>query len=238
MPWHRAEIGPTGNCASFKDRGPQPAAVSPQTLVHTTLAQQPSHSLHLQTHNLSRSGSQPRASTLYRYRSTSSYPLPTNTTRYQQLALATANKQTLRPTARLSHSLHLSIPVAFDINYLHFTRHQFGTMRSFQQVLVFLFALVAFAFAQGDTSYIATTTLTSTVQIVLTATVSPGASSTPIYSVPGNGTATAYPTGTAAPTVSSPSQPTVTDFPGAASGLSANSAFIAAIAAGLGYLAL
>lgn len=114
-------------------------------------------------------------------------------------------------------------------------------MRSFQHVIAFLFALVAFAFAE-DTSYIATTTLTSTVQVVLTATVSPGAtytpaSSAPIYSVPSNSTM-AYPTASAAPTTSSPASPSITDFPGAAAGLSANSAFIAAIAAGLGYLAL
>jgi len=114
-------------------------------------------------------------------------------------------------------------------------------MRSFQQVIVFLFALVAFALAQ-DTSYVATTTLTSTIQVVLTATVSPGASytpisSAPIYSVPSNGT-TAYPTGTAAPSASVAPTPSATEFPGAAAGLSANSAFLAAVVAGLGFLAL
>lgn len=109
-------------------------------------------------------------------------------------------------------------------------------MRSFQQLLVLLFALVASVVAQDPTSYIATTTLTSTIQVVLTATVSPGASPTPIYSVPSNNTMV-YPTASGAP--SSPSTPPKpSTFPGAASGLSANSAFVAAVAAGLGYLAL
>jgi hypothetical protein len=143
----------------------------------------------------------------------------------------------------LSHINQASLSLSkhnININ-IHYSYPNSSKMRSFQQVILFLFALVAFAFAQDDTSYVATTTLTSTVQVVLTATVSPGASSTPvpIYSVPSNGTATAYPTGSAAPTApSAPSQPTVTDFPGAASGLSVNGAFIAVVAAGLGYFAL
>ncbi|KAF2250308.1 hypothetical protein BU26DRAFT_299302 [Trematosphaeria pertusa] len=121
-------------------------------------------------------------------------------------------------------------------------------MRSFQQVVVFLFALVAFAFAQDTVSYDATVYVTSTIYRVNTVTMSgyptgSVANSTttihasvptaPVYSA-GNSTAP-YPTGTMAP--SSPA-PSATEFPGAASQMSINSALVAVLAAGIGYLAL
>lgn len=148
-----------------------------------------------------------------------------------------------RPTTFVATTLHSTTTqysVLLSRHYQQATLATFtvaaSTMRSFQQLLVLLFALVASVVAQDPTSYVATTTLTSTIQVVLTATVSPGASPTPMYSVPSNNTMV-YPTGSSAP--SSPSiSPKPSTFPGAASGLSVNGAFVAAIAAGLGYLAL
>lgn len=118
-------------------------------------------------------------------------------------------------------------------------------MRSFQQVVVVLFALFAFALAQSpEPSYDATVYVTSTVYRVNTVTLSGTptgsvanststisasvASFAPSYSA-GNGT-TLAPTGVA-PSSSAPA------FTGAASHLNVN-AFIAAVAAGVGYLAL
>ncbi|KAF1850377.1 uncharacterized protein K460DRAFT_400443 [Cucurbitaria berberidis CBS 394.84] len=123
-------------------------------------------------------------------------------------------------------------------------------MRSFQQVVFFLFALVAFAFAQGtasDAAYDATVYITSTVYRVNTVTRSGSATASvanqtstisavhPTYHA-GNATVIA-PTGTgshANVTQAKPSQP---QFTGAASSLNAN-AFVAALAAGVVYLVL
>ena len=124
-------------------------------------------------------------------------------------------------------------------------------MRSFQQVIAILFALVAFAFAQAQSSdtevYDATVYLTSTIYRVNTVTMSgtPSASvanrtstisatHAPTYpagiSSKVNGTSVVQPTGTGA----KPSQPL---FTGAASALNVN-AYVAALVAGVGYLAL
>ncbi|KAF2790080.1 hypothetical protein K505DRAFT_365043 [Melanomma pulvis-pyrius CBS 109.77] len=116
-------------------------------------------------------------------------------------------------------------------------------MRSFQQVVVLLFALFAFALAQ-EPSYDATVYVTSTVYRVNTVTLSGTptgsvanststisasvASFAPSYSA-GNGT-------TLAPTGVAPSS-TAPAFTGAASHLNVN-AFVAALVAGVGYLAL
>lgn len=124
-------------------------------------------------------------------------------------------------------------------------------MRSFQTVLVFLVALVAFAFAQDAQSYDATVYVTSTIYKVNTVTLSSSpayevanstttivpsaATSLASYSVPANSTAP-YPTGSGAS--GSVPAPTSTEFPGAASGLSVNGALVAMFAAGLGFLAL
>ncbi|KAJ4299207.1 hypothetical protein N0V90_004451 [Kalmusia sp. IMI 367209] len=123
-------------------------------------------------------------------------------------------------------------------------------MRSFQQVILFLVALVAFAFAQDAQSYDATVYVTSTIYKVNTVTLSSSpaysvanstttiaaSSETPAaYSVPANSTVP-YPTGSGASSVAP--VPTPTEFPGAASGLSVNGALVAAFAAALGYLAL
>jgi hypothetical protein len=120
-------------------------------------------------------------------------------------------------------------------------------MRSFQQLVVFFFALFAFALAQDSAEYDATVYITSTVYRVNTITLSGtstgtvGNTTSTIYpSIPsavtpaypsGNGT-TIAPTGTAAPTTSAP-----VDFPGAASTLNVN-AFVAAMAVLVGYMAL
>lgn len=119
-------------------------------------------------------------------------------------------------------------------------------MRSFQAVIVFLFALVASVFAAEVESYDATVYITSTVYRVNTVTMSGSAPSgaanststisAPSHAVPSvtgsygtNGTIV-KPTGS----VTSASSP---EFTGAASALSAP-ALVAALAAAAGYLAL
>lgn len=126
-------------------------------------------------------------------------------------------------------------------------------MRSFQQVILFFFALLAssvFAQQYDETVYVTSTiyrvnTVTATgtppaggaVNSTLTiaptppvayATAQPSASAS--YSVPGNATAP-KPTGSTVPLPPS-------SFPGAASGLTVNGAVVAMVAAGLGFLAL
>jgi|TARA_R110002003_G_scaffold180_1_gene14346 hypothetical protein len=117
-------------------------------------------------------------------------------------------------------------------------------MRSFQQLVFFLFALLACAFAQESEAYDATVYITSTVYRVNTVTKSGSAPSSianltstisashatyaPVSSLKANGTV--YPTGTGA----MPSSP---QFTGAASALAIN-AYVAALAAGVGYLVL
>lgn len=121
-------------------------------------------------------------------------------------------------------------------------------MRSFQQVVVFLFALLACAFAQqSDTEiYDATVYITSTVYRVNTVTMSGSHSASvanqtsTIYATHptggaystsrGNGTSLGRPSGTGALTSPTP-------FTGAASSLSIN-AYVAAFVAGVGYLVL
>jgi len=128
-------------------------------------------------------------------------------------------------------------------------------MRSFQQIVVFLFALLVRALAQSDTDiYDSTVYITSTVYRVNTVTMSgpsPSgsvanststihaihATNTPAYpaavsSFKANGTAVVYPTGSGAGVKPSPTQ-----FTGAASSLNIN-AYVAALAAGVGYLVL
>lgn len=124
-------------------------------------------------------------------------------------------------------------------------------MRSFQQVVLFLFALVAFVAAQDTQSYDATVYVTSTIYKVNTVTLSSSpayqvanstttiaasAQTQAAYSVPANSSAP-YPTGSGASS-GAPLAPTTTAFPGAASGLSVNGALVAMFAAGLGFLAL
>ncbi|KAF1832485.1 hypothetical protein BDW02DRAFT_502877 [Decorospora gaudefroyi] len=130
-------------------------------------------------------------------------------------------------------------------------------MRSFQQVVLFLFALLVCAFAQeSDDGYDATVYITSTIYRVNTVTMSSSiAGYTPVNQtstisathptvIPsynaGNSSSAVLPTGTvslptgstAAPSVSSPP-----DFIGAASSVKVN-AFVVALAAGVGYLVL
>jgi hypothetical protein len=130
-------------------------------------------------------------------------------------------------------------------------------MPSFQQLFLFLFALFASALAQGysqeSVSYDATVYVTSTVYRVNTVTLSgsptgsvANSTSTISASIPtlapsypsSNGTASSivYPSGTLAPSASKP-VPSSPAFTGAASALNVN-AFVAALAAGVGYLAL
>ncbi|KAJ4334882.1 hypothetical protein N0V95_009050 [Ascochyta clinopodiicola] len=125
-------------------------------------------------------------------------------------------------------------------------------MRSFQNIVVFLFALVACVFAAQDTeSYDATVYLTSTVYRVNTVTLSgspssavanqtstihaPSASASATFVAPGsygtNGTSV-KPTGSATKPTS-----TSVEFTGAASSLHAN-ALVVVLAAGVGYLVL
>ncbi|KAF2825098.1 hypothetical protein CC86DRAFT_394848 [Ophiobolus disseminans] len=120
-------------------------------------------------------------------------------------------------------------------------------MRSFQQIVVFLFALLVCALAQSDTDiYDSTVYITSTVYRVNTVTMS-GASPSgtvanhtstihpsqslraSVTSFKGNGTAV-LPTGSGA-------KPSPTQFTGAASSLNIN-AYVAALAAGVGYLVM
>lgn len=111
-------------------------------------------------------------------------------------------------------------------------------MRSFQSVVFFLFALLACAFAQDTEVYDATVYITSTVFRVNTIYQS-GTPTGPVY----NSTSTisaVIPTGHANATVApsaSQVKPTPPAFTGAASALNAN-AFLAAFAAGVGYLVL
>jgi hypothetical protein len=129
-------------------------------------------------------------------------------------------------------------------------------MRSFQQVVLFFFALFALAFAQeSEDGYDATVYITSTVYRVNTVTASSVAGYTPVNQTStisathptiissynaGNASSAVLPTGSAslpsnsqaAPSASSPAQ-----FEGAASTLNIN-AFVVALAAGVGYLVL
>ncbi|KAF1941659.1 hypothetical protein EJ02DRAFT_422814 [Clathrospora elynae] len=126
-------------------------------------------------------------------------------------------------------------------------------MRSFQQVVLFLFALVACVFAQEGEAYDATVYVTSTIYRVNTVTMSssavgsPAANQTstisashptvyPTYSA--SNTTTILPTGVA-PSGSqvNPSQAQITPFEGAASSLNVN-AFVVALVAGVAYLVL
>ncbi|CAO2658367.1 Nn.00g060900.m01.CDS01 [Neocucurbitaria sp. VM-36] len=122
-------------------------------------------------------------------------------------------------------------------------------MRSFQQVVVFLFALFACAFAQSSEAYDATVYVTSTVYRVNTVTLSGSPSGSvanqtstisapahPTYPV-GNGTTAIAPTGTLATGTGTAIQPSQAQFTGAASSLNAN-AFLAALVASVGYLVL
>lgn len=126
-------------------------------------------------------------------------------------------------------------------------------MRSFQNVIVFLFALVACVFAaQESESYDATVYLTSTVYRVNTVTMSGSPSSgavanqtstihapsatyvapTGSYPIVGTNATSIKPTGTGSAT-----KPSMPEFTGAASSLNVN-AFVVALAAGVGYLVL
>jgi hypothetical protein len=122
-------------------------------------------------------------------------------------------------------------------------------MRSFQQVVVFLFAIFTCALAQDSLSYDATVYVTSTVYRVNTVTMSGYATASvanststiyssssasayqPSYYPSANGTTAVYPSGTIAPSHSAPA------FTGAASHMNVPAA-LAALAAGVGYLAL
>jgi hypothetical protein len=118
-------------------------------------------------------------------------------------------------------------------------------MRSFQQIVVFLFALLVSVMAQDTESYDATVYITSTVYRVNTVTMSgqytgnaANMTSTIAASAPtaamskGNGTSIVLPTGSG-----SGPKPSTAPFTGAASALNIN-AYVAALAAGVGYLVL
>jgi len=136
-------------------------------------------------------------------------------------------------------------------------------MRSFQQVVLALFALLVCAFAQSsEPEYESTVYITSTVYRVNTVTMSSSPASSivlanstttisathaptgPAYPIVSSGTAngtdTALPTGSY-PTGSSPTIPkpsaSPSQFEGAASALNVN-AYLAALAAGITYLVL
>jgi hypothetical protein len=130
-------------------------------------------------------------------------------------------------------------------------------MRSFQQVILFFFALFAFAVAQeSEDGYDATVYITSTVYRVNTVTMSSSvagytpvnqtstisathATVIPSYSA-GNATSAVLPTGSASLPSSSgvaPSTSSPPEFEGAAASLKIN-AFVVALAAGVGYLVL
>ena len=127
-------------------------------------------------------------------------------------------------------------------------------MRSFQQVVLFFFALFALSFAQeSEEGYDATVYITSTVYRVNTVTMSSSvAGYTPVNQtatisathptvIPsynaGNATSAVFPTGSASLPSSAPSASAPTQFEGAASSLKIN-AFAAAFVAGVGYLVL
>ena len=116
-------------------------------------------------------------------------------------------------------------------------------MRSFQQVVVFLFALLVCVFAQDTESYDATVYITSTVYRVNTITMSGShtgsvanqtstisATHAPSSPIKTNGTTIALPTGTGV-------KPSPSQFTGAASAMNING-YVAALAAGVGYLVL
>lgn len=125
-------------------------------------------------------------------------------------------------------------------------------MRSFQQIVVALFALLVCVFAQSAVSdnYDATVYVTSTVYRVNTVTLASSptgsvanqtstiAASHPSAAYPtyaaGNGTSVVAPSGYPSGTQAQPSSP---QFTGAASVMNVN-VFVAALAAGVGYLAL
>ena len=124
-------------------------------------------------------------------------------------------------------------------------------MRSFQAVIVFLFALVASVFAADAESYDATVYITSTVYRVNTVTMAGSAPSSvanststisaPSYAAPSvtgsYGTSVAGTNGTIIKPTGSITSPSTPEFTGAASSLNAP-ALVAALAAGLGYLVL
>jgi hypothetical protein len=125
-------------------------------------------------------------------------------------------------------------------------------MRSFQQVVIFLFALLVCAFAQESDDYETTVYLTSTVYRVNTVTMSTSAPATPAANTTstisavlptiapsyaaGNATVAMLPSGSG--TTGSQVQPSKpATFEGAASSLNVNT-FVVALAAGIGYLVL
>ncbi|KAH6629269.1 hypothetical protein C7974DRAFT_413078 [Boeremia exigua] len=124
-------------------------------------------------------------------------------------------------------------------------------MRSFQAVIVFLFALVAGVFAAETESYDATVYITSTVYRVNTVTMSGSAPSSaanstttitaPSYAAPSvtsaYGTGNSTGTGAIIKPTGNATTPATPEFTGAASSLNAP-ALVAALAAGLGFLVL
>jgi hypothetical protein len=115
-------------------------------------------------------------------------------------------------------------------------------MRSFQAVIVFLFALVAGVFAAEPESYDATVYITSTVTMQSSPAYSVANQTStipaPTYAAPsvtgsypaGNGTGIVKPTGSA-------TKPSTPEFTGAASSLNVN-ALVVALVAGASYLVL
>ncbi|EMD64426.1 hypothetical protein GGP41_006840 [Bipolaris sorokiniana] len=131
-------------------------------------------------------------------------------------------------------------------------------MRSFQQIPLALCALVATAVAttsEDTVSYDATVYITSTITRVNTVTASSAPTGAPVNQTStiiashptvapsfssfnaGNATSVAPTAAPSAPTAALPSASAPAAFPGAASSLTAN-AYLAVVAAGLGYLVL
>jgi hypothetical protein len=121
-------------------------------------------------------------------------------------------------------------------------------MRSFQQIVVFLFALLVSVMAQDTESYDATVYITSTVYRVNTVTMSgqyTGSAANMTSTIPPSGAATYAPTHAATPKngtslvlpTGAPASSSPAPFTGAASALNIN-AYVAALAAGVGYLVL
>jgi hypothetical protein len=112
-------------------------------------------------------------------------------------------------------------------------------MRSFQQIVSFLFALFVCAMAQEE-QYDTTVYITSTVMLVNTVTMS-GSPTGAVSNQTSTIAPTAYPTAgsnmTVAPTASAALPSQAAEFTGAAASLNAP-AVLAAMAAGLGYLVL
>lgn len=113
-------------------------------------------------------------------------------------------------------------------------------MRAFSQIVVFLFALIVCVFA-AEENYDTTVYVTSTVYRVNTVTVS-GSHTGDAHNQTSTISAaySTYPAGNAttkAPTGASSTAPPAATFTGAASSLNAN-AIVAALVAGVGYLAL